>query len=73
MICKVCGEKGPQTVGGICSENCLNKLRVEDKKKFQDELHYLFVKYANAPFYLDSFQLIKESILESLDNLSMVW
>jgi len=73
MICKVCGNEGPQTIGQICSEECLNKLRTEDKKKFKDELFTLFRKYANSPYYLDSHQIIKETALEALDDLAMVW
>lgn len=72
MICKVCGEENPPTVGGICSDECVNKLKKDDKKHFQDELHNLFLKYANSPYTL-GFNDIKEATSESIDDLRAVW
>jgi hypothetical protein len=73
MICKVCGNEGPQTIGGICSEECVDKLREKDKIKFKDELFQLCKKYANSPYYLDSHKIIKDTVMETLDDLAMVW
>ncbi len=72
MICKVCGKEGPQTIGGICSEDCVNKLKEQDKKNFMGELHKLFLKYANDPHLL-SFYDLKEATSEGLDELALVW
>lgn len=72
VICKICGKEKHPTVGGICSEDCVNKLKKQDKKNFQNELHTLFLKYANDPFTLD-FNDLKEAIIEGLNELALVW
>jgi hypothetical protein len=72
MICKVCGKEGPQTIGGICSNECLAILQKQDSKTFRNELHELFLKYANEPFTL-SLNDIEKATKKGLDELKLVW
>jgi hypothetical protein len=72
MICKVCGKEGPQTVGGICSEDCIETLKKQDRKQFKDELFDLLKKYCNSPYTLE-FNNLKEGTQESLHDLYLVW
>lgn len=39
MICKVCGKEAPETIRGICSEECVNELKKQELSKRTTHSH----------------------------------